>query len=112
MVEIIAKKVLQKKLPKDVCLNVNIPKLHESEIMGIKICRQANANWIEEFDRRVDPSGKEYFWLTGEFKNMDEGTDTDVWALTNNYVSVVPTQIDLTAYNAIDTLKKWKLDQD
>ena len=101
--------VLQHHLPENTCLNVNIPKLNESEIMGIKICRQARANWEEKFDKRVDPSGKEYYWLTGEFKNYDAGTDTDVWALTNNYVSVVPTQIDLTAYNAIDTIKKWNM---
>ena len=109
IVETIVKKVLKNKLHKDVCLNVNIPKLHESEIAGIRICRQAKANWIEDFDRRVDPNGKEYFWLTGVFKNLDKGNDTDVWALENNYVSVVPTQIDLTAYNAIDALKKWEM---
>lgn len=105
----IIKSVLKRKLPKNTCLNVNIPKLSESEIMGIKICRQANANWEEKFDKRIDPSGREYFWLTGEFKNYDSGTDTDVWALSNNYVSVVPTQVDLTAYHAIETLKKWKM---
>lgn len=101
--------VLKNKMPKDVCLNVNIPRLKESEIMGIKICRQAIANWEEKFDKRFDPSGKDYYWLTGEFKNYDKGTDTDVWALENNYVSVVPTQIDLTAYQAMETLKKWKI---
>lgn len=109
MAEKIIKNVLNHKLPKEICLNVNIPKLNESEIMGIKICRQANANWIEKFDKRVDPSGKDYYWLTGEFVNYDKGTDTDVWALSNNYVSVVPTQVDLTAHKAIDTLKKWKM---
>ncbi len=106
----IIKAILKNKLPKNVCLNVNIPKLREEEIMGIKICRQAIANWEEKFDKRLDPSGKEYYWLTGEFKNYDKGNDTDVWALKNNYVSVVPTQIDLTAYTAIEKLKKWKFD--
>lgn len=105
----IIESVIKNKLPKNTCLNVNIPKLSEEEIMGIKICRQANANWEEKFDKRIDPSGREYYWLTGEFKNYDEGTDTDVCALSNNYVSVVPTQVDLTAYNAIETLKKWKM---
>lgn len=45
---------------------------------------------------------KKYYWLTGEFLNFDKGKDTDVWALKNNYVSVVPVQFDLTHY----TLKK------
>ncbi len=110
--KIISKQVLQHGLPKDTCLNVNIPKLHLSEIKGIKICRQARANWIEEFDRRKDPSGNPYFWLTGKFINYDEGkTDTDVWAVKNNFVSVVPIQFDMTSYPAISPLEKWNFEK-
>jgi 5'-nucleotidase len=101
--------VLEKGLPKDVCLNVNIPSLKSEEIKGIKVCRQARANWIEELDERFDPSGKPYFWLTGRFENYDEGNkDTDVWALDNNYVSIVPTQFDMTAHDSISQIKKIK----
>ena len=93
-----------------ICLNVNIPKGKFDEIKGIKICRQAKANWIEELDERFDPSGKPYYWLTGKFVNFEEGsTDTDVWALDNNYVSVVPVQFDMTAHHTIDALKSWNL---
>lgn len=99
--------VLEKGLPIGVCLNVNIPKLQISEIMGIRVCRQARANWEEEFDARTDPSGKKYFWMTGIFKNYDEGEDTDEWALENNYVSVVPVQYDLTAHQLIKDLRSW-----
>lgn len=107
----IVENVLKNGLPKDVCLNVNIPKLRYDEIKGIKICRQARANWIEELDERIDPSGKTYYWLTGKFDNYDIGkTDTDVWAIENKYVSVVPTQFDLTAHKVIkDIEKRWKL---
>jgi 5'-nucleotidase len=91
-----------KSLDKHLCLNVNIPKGDEKIIKGIKICRQAYAKYEEEFDMRKDPHGKKYYWLTGEFINFDKGKDTDVWALKNNYVSVVPVQFDLTH----DTLKK------
>ena len=109
IVEFIATKVLQNGLPKDVCLNVNIPKSRYDELKGIKVCRQARANWIEELDERKDPGGKTYFWLTGKFENFDAGKqDTDVWALENNYVSVVPVQFDMTAHTAIDELNKWK----
>lgn len=101
--------VLKNGLPKGVCLNVNIPKLHENEIMGSKICRQAEGNWEEEFEARVDPMGKEYFWLTGTFKNYDSGTDTDIWALENNFVSIVPIQHDLTAHGSLEELKSWNL---
>jgi 5'-nucleotidase len=110
VVEVIALKVLKNGLPKDVCLNVNIPKSKHSELKGIKICRQARANWIEELDERKDPAGKTYFWLTGKFENYDAGQeDTDVWALENNYVSVVPVQFDMTAHTAIQELSNWKL---
>lgn len=78
------------------CLNVNIPKGERNSIKGIKICRQAYAKYDEEFDERRDPNGKRYYWLTGVFVNFDKGKDTDVWALKNNYVSVVPVQFDLT----------------
>lgn len=101
--------VLQNGLPSGVVLNVNFPKETTNPIQGIKICRQAKAMWVEEFDKRKNPQGKEYYWLTGEFVNMDEGEDTDEWALKNNYVSVVPVQFDLTAYHAIQTLNSWKL---
>ncbi|MDQ3048144.1 MAG: 5'/3'-nucleotidase SurE [Bacteroidota bacterium] len=110
IVKTIALGVLKNGLPKDVCLNVNIPKSKYEELKGIKVCRQARANWIEELDERKDPAGKPYFWLTGKFDNFDKGKkDTDVWALENNYVSIVPTQFDMTAHPAIKEIAKWKL---
>ncbi len=79
-------------------LNVNIPAVPMELINGIKVCRQAYAKYDEDFDERQDPNGRKYYWLTGEFKNFDEGEDTDVWALDHNYISVVPVQFDLTNY--------------
>jgi 5'-nucleotidase len=109
VVKTIAKQVLEKGLPKGVCLNVNIPRLKHDEFKGIKVCRQAKANWIEELDERLDPAGRPYFWLTGKFDNYDKGQkDTDVWALENNYVSIVPTQFDMTAHESIRVIGKWK----
>jgi len=105
----IAENTLSKGLPTGVILNVNIPDLKEEEIKGVKICRQAKATWEEEFDRRVDPRGRTYFWLTGKFVNLDKGEDTDEWALENGYVSVVPVQYDLTAYFAMQRLNEWDL---
>ena len=98
-----------KSADKHLCLNVNIPKGEEKLIKGIKICRQAYAKYEEEFDERKDPHGKKYYWLTGEFRNFDKGKDTDVWALENKYVSVVPVQFDLTNYELKSKLEKsWK----
>jgi 5'-nucleotidase len=87
-------------------LNVNIPKCIETDIKGIKVCRQAEARWIEEFLEAKDPSGKPYYWLTGKFVNKDDGEDTDIWALENNYISIVPSAHDLTNYQAIADVKK------
>ena len=103
----ITKQVLENGLPKGVCLNVNIPKLNKEAIKGIKICRQANGNWEEEFDERVSPQGKTYYWLTGKFVNYDNGEDTDIWALENDYISVVPVMFDVTAHHAIQQLNSW-----
>jgi len=105
----IVKEALDNGIPKGVVLNVNIPKLGKEELKGIKICRQARANWKEKFDHRTNPMGKDYYWLTGEFELLDRGEDTDEWALANGYVSVVPTQFDLTAHHAIQSLNNWKL---
>ncbi|WP_338376880.1 5'/3'-nucleotidase SurE [uncultured Flavobacterium sp.] len=105
----IALNVLKKGLPDGVILNVNFPKLKKKDIKGIKICRQAKATWVEEFDKRTNPMGKEYYWLSGEFVNQDKGEDTDEWALHNGYISVVPVQFDLTAHHAISQLNNWNL---
>ncbi|MCD8529150.1 MAG: 5'/3'-nucleotidase SurE [Chitinophagales bacterium] len=108
--EQVIKQVLDNGLEKDTLLNVNIPKGKPEEIKGIKICRQANAKWEEEFDARKDPHGREYFWLTGKFVNYDNGNDTDEFALSHNFVSVVPVQYDLTAKKGMDYINKnWKL---
>lgn len=103
----ITKRVLENGIPKDVVLNVNIPKLNKKDIKGIKVCRQAKANWQEEFDKRQTPQGKDYYWLTGKFVNLDQGEDTDEWALENGYVSLVPVQFDLTAHHSIQQLNTW-----
>ena len=96
-------------VPKGVVLNVNIPKISNTKLKGIKICRQANGVWEEKFDKRTNPLGREYYWLSGKFVNNDQGEDTDEWALENGYVSITPTQYDLTAHQAIKNISNWKL---
>ncbi len=103
---VITEKIINKEWDKHICLNVNIPKAKTLDIKGIKVCRQAYAKFEEDFEERTDPSGKKYFWLTGEFVNFDKDEDTDVWALENNYVSVVPVYFDLTHYAIKEKLEK------
>ena len=107
-VKTIARQVLEHGMPQGTLLNVNFPKVEK--LKGIKVCRQANAKWAEEFDERKDPNNRNYYWLTGVFQLNDKGEDTDVWALKNSYVSLVPVQFDLTAHHAIPHLNTWQLD--
>jgi len=102
----IARQVLEKGLPKGVALNVNFPPKRNEPLKGVRVCRQANAKWVEDFDTRIDPHGRQYFWMIGNFVNFDKGEDNDEWAIANNYVSVVPCQFDLTAYSAIPVLNE------
>ncbi len=108
-VRLIVEKMLTTKLDKHTVLNVNIPAVAPELLKGFKICKQAYAKYEEDFIERNDPHGRHYYWLTGEFVNFDKGKDTDVWALANNYVSVVPVQFDLTNYVLKAKLEKlWK----
>lgn len=102
----IVKAVFDNNLQPPLCLNVNIPDIPCNEIKGIRISRQTRGYWREEFFKRTDPHGREYFWLTGAFSNAEpDAEESDEWALANGYVAVVPVQVDLTAYNKMEQLK-------
>ena len=107
--QIISKKIIKEGLKKGTCLNVNIPNIKENQIKGIKVCRQGRAFWDDTFDHRKDPLGKDYYWLTGSFSSKEQALDTDINYLENNYVTIVPTQFDMTCHDSVDELKKWKL---
>ncbi len=103
--------VLQKGLPEGICLNVNVPNVTERELKGIRICSQANGYWKEEFQKREDPIGREYYWLTGFFHNREPeggGLGTDEWALEQHFASVVPVNTDLTAHSVLEAMKSWE----
>jgi 5'-nucleotidase len=102
----IAHDVIENGLPAGVCLNVNIPDVPEQDIRGIRVCRQAEGTWQEDFDGREDPHGRDYYWMKGVYVRIGNGEDTDQWAVENNYVAVVPVQVDLTAHSAIEILRK------
>ncbi len=96
--------ILQNGLPKGVCLNVNIPKVAVADLKGIKVCRQAYAFWEDRFDKRMDQFGRTYYWLTGQFDQREDATDTDLYFLDQGYATIVPTHFDLTAHDAIKQL--------
>jgi 5'-nucleotidase len=102
----ITQEILKNGMDVGTCLNVNIPHAKVDEIMGIRVCRQSKAVWLEQFEERIDPSGHPYYWLGGYLSHEDQGEETDVWALQNNYVSIVPVCTDFTAHHSISGLKK------
>ncbi len=105
----LSRECLKYGMPQGVVLNVNFPKIDQGPFKGIKICRQANGKWMEQFDKRKSPWGKTYYWLSGTFAHSDKGEDTDQWALNHGYISVVPVKYDLTAHFAIPLINEWKL---
>ena len=104
---IIFEDVLKNGLPDRICLNVNFPLVDINDVKGIKVCNQTKGYWSEKFEKRTDPNGSDYYWLTGRLHNLEpENEESDEWALANNLVAVVPIQVDLTAHKTIDLLKK------
>ena len=106
-IEKIIIKTLDSGLSANTCLNVNFPNLSIDKIKGIRICSQAHAFWADRFDKRLDQFGNPYFWLTGDFAEVNPKENTDLEALKYGYVSIVPTHFDLTNYQAIKTLEDW-----
>lgn len=103
----IIKKVIEKGLPHFTLLNVNIPNIPSETIKGYAHCRVTHGMWSEEYEKRTDPQGKSYYWLTGYFHNDEpSATDTDEWALANGYVSVVPVYVDWTNRAFLDQMKQ------
>ncbi len=97
--------ILSSGYEKGSCFNVNIPAVSLDEIKGIKVCRQAKGNWIEAFDERTDPHNGKYYWLSGTFIHQEKGIETDLWALENNYISIVPVTLDYTRHEQLNAIK-------
>ncbi len=102
---------LDKGLPKSKLLNINFPTTEDGSFKGIKFCRQADAQWTQKFVSRTDPHGRKYYWLTGDFLVHDKGTDTDLHALKQGYISVVPVMTDLTAHDDLEFFDAWELEK-
>lgn len=100
-------RVLREGLPTGVCLNVNFPLT--SAFQGVKVCRMAKGTWGNEVTRCHHPRGYDYWWMVGQYTNDEpEAADTDNWALGHGYVAITPTQVDVTAYEALANMKDWE----
>lgn len=103
--------LLEKGLPHGICLNVNVPSCPENQIQGVAVTRQGQAVFKEKFDRRVDPHGRVYYWLTGQKVNQEKSIDFDDGAVQSKYVSVTPVHYNLTHHDSLNTLRDWDLNK-
>lgn len=96
--------ILAEGLPQGVCLNVNFPA--GKNLRGLRVCRMGWGCWNCEWKSAAHPAGKPAYWLTGQYENLEpDATDTDVWALSQGYASVVPIRLDVTAYDCLENMK-------
>ncbi|NLA24859.1 MAG: 5'/3'-nucleotidase SurE [Bacteroidales bacterium] len=103
-------KVLENGLSPNISLNINYPNINLKDFKGYKVCRQTKGMWQEDFEERTHPYGVKYYWLTGNFNNLEpDAEDSDEWALKNNYAAIVPVHADLTHYKEFERLKSWNL---
>jgi len=103
----LVKTVIEKGLPQGVLLNVNIPNVKNAEeIKDVLITEQGMAHWQEKFDKRIDPKGRTYYWMTGKKRERKEAETIDDTAIKNNYISVTPVQFNLTAHDKLEQIKE------
>ncbi len=105
----LGRQVLEHGLPDEVLLNVNVPALPADELAGMRVTRMGLRIYRDQLVRRLDPRGKPYYWIGGPEPTGIEEEGTDIWAIAHGYVSVTPIQLDLTAYDLIESLKDWDL---
>lgn len=107
-IKIIMTAMLENALSDCKLLNVNFPDIPAADIKGIKVCKQGKGNWVEDFLENKDPRDKPYYWLAGEFKIEEQDKESDLWALENGYISIVPAKHDLTNYQVMDEIKHFE----
>ena len=108
---LIAQKVVEHGLPRGTLLNVNVPNYPEEEITGILVTEQSKAKWDDIYEKRTDPFGKDYYWLTGRLVEVENEQKSDQLAIRNKFVSVTPIHFDLTDYDTLEKMKSWEIEK-
>jgi len=103
-------KVFKNPLPNGTLLNINVPNCSKEEIKGHIVTKQGKSKWDDEYEERIDPMGKKYYWLKGDWIELDNSIDYDHFATQQNYVSLTPIHFDLTDYENLTFVKKYYLD--
>ena len=101
--------VLQNDLPRGTLLNVNVPNIPQPNYLGYKITKQGELFFKDHFEKREDPHGRQYYWMTGVIVNPDSDIQWDGFALEKGYVSITPLQLKMTNIDIINELSEWNL---
>jgi 5'-nucleotidase len=106
-----AKKIVQMiadyPLEEPILLNVNIPAIAEEDICGAVVTRLGIRRYRDQFEKRIDPRGKTYYWLSGVIIEEEAEPDTDIQAIRDNYITITPLKYDLTYAAAIPFMNTW-----
>ena len=108
---LLAQKVTEHGLPRGTLLNVNVPNYPEEEIEGLLVTEQSKAKWDDIYEKRTDPFGKDYYWLTGKLVEVEDEQKSDQLAIRNKFVSVTPIHLDLTDYDTLQKMKSWDIEK-
>lgn len=108
--KMLAQEISGKDLPPGTLLNVNVPDVPENKIAGILLTRMGKSKWDDIYEQRIDPAGKDYYWLKGNLLEVDSDIEIDQAAIRKNYVSVSPIHFDLTDYDTFEKMKSWNLE--
>ena len=108
--KMLALKINEHGLALGTLLNVNVPDVPEDEIKGILVTKQGKSKWDDIYEKRVDPYGRDYYWLTGSMMEVDKELEFDQVAIKNNFVAVTPIHFDLTDYETYNKLKTWNIE--
>lgn len=103
--------IKEKGLQKGTMLNINVPDRLETDIQGIMLTQQGKSKWDDIYEKRQDPYGRDYYWLTGNLVDCDNDSKMDQYAVRNNFVSVSPIHFDLTDYETYNEMKDWKIEE-
>jgi 5'-nucleotidase len=107
----LAIQALEKGMTNGTMLNVNVPNLPYNEIKGVLVTKQGKSKWDDIYEKRIDPYGIDYYWLSGNLVQTDSTMDTDQFAVRNNYATVSPIHFDLTDYATYEDMLGWNIDR-
>ncbi len=108
--KLLSQEVYKRGLPLGTMLNVNVPNIPENEIKGMVVTKQGKSKWDDIYEKRIDPYGRNYYWLTGNLMDIDRTNDLDQAAIKNNYISVSPIHFDLSDYQTYEKMKEWNIE--